>query len=403
MQNNIINGAICGYMMRAFDKNQFRILSLVSVTIGLRTLGLFMVLPIFTLYGEKFTGSYLLIGTALGAYGITMALFQTSLGRLSDRYGRKLIISIGIATFIIGNLICADPINIYGLILGRLVEGAGAVSSAGIALVHESVPVNRRNISDAIIGVAIGLSFMLGVIVGPLLATIFNYSSIFVIAAIIGAISFIPLWKVKETKKEKMFKIKAHIDSKLAVISIISFFIYFYMIVFYLYLPVFSLKYFPVSRFYEFLIPVVFIAGIIGLAIARPADKNKTVLFSLVSLIVLLISVPLFFLNTHVTDVTYFALSVAGFYSGYIISETVFPTLITRLAPKNSYGGNLGFYTSMQHAGVFFGAVVGGLLIIKVNHDIPIMIIIFTLFVFSIVLLYFITQFREIYLSNNVE
>ncbi len=390
-------------MMHAFNKSQFRILSLVSVTIGLRTLGLFMVLPIFTLYGEKFTGSYLLIGIALGAYGITMALFQTPLGRLSDRYGRKVIISIGIVTFIIGNVICAYPVNIYGLIIGRLVEGAGAVSAAGIALVHESVPVGRRNISDAIIGVAIGLSFMVGVVIGPVLTTVLNYSSIFIIAAIIGVISFIPLLKIKETKKERMFKIKSHIDSKLAVISIISFFIYFYMIVFYLYLPIFSLKYFPVNKFYEFLIPIVVVAGIIGLAIARPADKNKTVLFSLVSLIVLLISVPLFFLNTRVTDVTYFALSVTGFYSGYIISETVFPTLITRLAPKNSYGGNLGFYTSMQHAGVFFGALIGGLLIIKINHDIAILVILFTLFVFSIALLYLITHFHEIYLKKPPE
>ena len=388
-------------MMRVFDKKQFRVLSLISITIGMRTLGLFMVLPIFTLYGEKFTSSYLLIGIALGAYGITMAIFQTPLGRLSDRYGRKLIISIGIGTFIIGNIICADPLNIYGLILGRLVEGAGAVSSAGIALVHESVPVDRRNISDAIIGVAIGLSFMIGVVMGPLLKTVFNYSSIFIIAAIIGMVSFIPLLKISETKKERLFKIKARIDSKLAVISIISFFIYFYMIVFYLYLPIYALKYFPVSKFYEFLIPVVFIAGIVGLAIARPADKNKTVFFSLISLIVLLISIPLFFLNERVTNVTYFALSVIAFYSGYIISETVFPTLITRLAPKNSYGGHLGFYTSMQHAGVFFGALVAGLLIIKIGNYIPIMILIAASFVFSIVFLYFITHFREIYLQKT--
>jgi MFS family permease len=388
-------------MMRVFDKKQFRVLSLISITIGMRTLGLFMVLPIFTLYGEKFTSSYLLIGIALGAYGITMAIFQTPLGRLSDRYGRKLIISIGIGTFVIGNIICADPLNIYGLILGRLVEGAGAVSSAGIALVHESVPVDRRNISDAIIGVAIGLSFMIGVVIGPILKTVFNYSSIFIIAAMIGVVSFIPLLKISETKKERLFKIKAGIDSKLAVISIISFFIYFYMIVFYLYLPIYALKYFPVGKFYEFLIPVVFIAGIVGLAIARPADKNKTVFFSLISLIVLLISIPLFFLNERIINVTYFALSVIAFYSGYIISETVFPTLITRLAPKNSYGGHLGFYTSMQHAGVFFGALVAGLLIIKIGNYIPIMILIAASFVFSIVFLYFITHFREIYLQKT--
>ncbi len=387
-------------MMKLFDKKQFRILSLVSLTIGMRTLGLFMVLPIFSLYGEKFTDSYLLIGLALGAYGITMAIFQTPLGRLSDRYGRKLIMSIGIITFIIGNIICADPLNIYGLILGRLVEGAGAVSSAGIALVHENVPVNTRNISDAIIGIAIGFSFMLGVIVGPLLSVVVSYSTLFIIVAIIGILSFIPLLTIKEKRKEYAFETKSRIDFKLAMISIISFFIYFYMIVFYFYLPFFSLKYFSVSHFYEFLIPVVVIAGIIGLAIARPADKNKTVLFSLISLIILLISVPIFFLNSKVNDVTYFGLSVTAFYSGYIISETVFPTLITRLAREDSYGGNLGFYTSMQHAGVFVGAVFAGLLLIKINHDLSIMILLAISFAFSIFLLYILTKFKEVYIKK---
>ncbi len=387
-------------MMRLFDRKQFRILSLVSLTIGMRTLGLFMVLPIFSLYGEKFTDSYLLIGLALGAYGITMAIFQTPLGRLSDKYGRKLIISIGIITFIIGNIICADPVNIYGLILGRLVEGAGAVSSAGIALVHENVPVNTRNVSDAIIGIAIGFSFMLGVIAGPILSVVVSYSTLFIIVAVIGVLSFIPLLTIKETRKEYAFETKAKMDFKLVVISIISFFIYFYMIIFYFYLPFFSLKYFNVSHFYEFLIPVVIIAGVVGLAIARPADKNKTVLFSLVSLVILLISVPVFFLNNRVNDVTYFGLSVAAFYSGYIISETVFPTLITRLAREDSYGGNLGFYTSMQHAGVFAGAVFAGLLLVKINQDLSIMILLIISFVFSIFLLYVLTKFKEIYLKD---
>ncbi len=388
-------------MMKSFSREQMSILSLVSITIGLRTLGIFMVLPIFTLYGEKFTSSYLLIGLALGAYGITMAIFQTPLGRLSDRYGRKLIISIGIITFIAGNIICAYPYNIYGLIAGRLLEGAGAVSAAGIALVHESVPVNKRNISDAVIGIGIGLSFMLGVVIGPVLATFFSFSFLFIIAAIIGALSFLPLLKIHESKKEKIFNGKRKISSRLAVISIIGFFIYFYMIVFYFYLPVFSLKYFGVDRFYEFLIPVVFIAGLIGLAVARPADKNKTVLFSLVSMIVLTVSVPLYFLNSTITNTYYFELSIVAFYTGYIISETVFPTLITRIAPEGTYGGDLGFYTSMQHAGVFMGAVIAGFLIINVDRDFFIMVIIASLLIFSIAILYLITGFKEIYVTSS--
>ncbi len=388
-------------MLRVFSRPQMKIISLVSTTIGLRTLGLFMVLPVFSLYGEKFTGSYLLIGLALGAYGITMAIFQTPLGILSDKYGRKLIISLGIITFTIGNIICAFPVNITGLIIGRLMEGAGAVSSTGIALVHENIEPTKRNMADAIIGISIGLSFMIGVIIGPLLAVFLSYSALFIIASLFGIVSLVPVFMVKERKRELNFEAKSRIDIKIIMVSIISFFIYFYMIVFYFYLPFFSIRYVPVSGFYTFLIPAVIIAGAIGIAIARPADKNKTVLFSVISLIILLISVPVYFLNIYIKDVYFFYLGVVVFYSGYIISETVFPTLITRVASENSYGGNLGFYTSMQHAGVFAGAVVAGFLLINIKNDTNILIVMVSLFIISIIILYMATKFREIYLKKN--
>ncbi len=131
--------------------------------------------------------------------------------------------AVGIITFIAGNLISAYPVNIYGLIIGRLIEGAGAVSSAGIALVHENVSPTTRNISDAIIGISIGFSFMIGVIIGPLLSIVINYSGIFIIAAIIGGISFIPLIMIKESKKIKEFSANSGIDKKLMIVSFISF------------------------------------------------------------------------------------------------------------------------------------------------------------------------------------
>ncbi len=378
-----------------------RVISLVSTTIGLRTLGLFMVLPVFSLYGKNFTNSFLLIGFALGAYGITMAIFQTPLGILSDKYGRKLIMSLGIITFVVGNIICAFPVNITGLIIGRLMEGSGAVSSVGIALVHENIEPTKRNMADAIIGISIGLSFMIGVIIGPLLAVFFSYSALFIIASLFGVVSLIPVFMVSERKKELNFEAKSKIDLKIIMVSIISFFIYFYMIVFYFYLPFFSIRYVPVSEFYTFLIPAVIIAGVIGLAIARPADKNKTVFFSVISLIILLISIPVYFLNIYIKDVYFFYLGIVIFYSGYIISETVFPTLITRVASEKSYGGNLGFYTSMQHAGVFAGAVVAGFLLINVKNDTNIFIVMISLFIISIIILYMATKFREIYLKKN--
>ncbi len=389
-------------MMKRFDKNQRRIIGLVTTTIGLRTMGLFLVLPVFSIYSHKFTDSLLLSGIALGAYGITMALSQTPFGILSDKIGRKSVIYMGIATFIIGNIICAFPENIYGLIFGRLLEGVGSVSAAGIALIHENVPENTRNVSDALIGIGIGASFMLGVLIGPVLASIIGYSYVFLIASILGIISAFPVSLVNE-KHSYGKTSKSRIPRRLALISFISFFIYLYMITFYFYLPFLATRYYRVSNFYEFLIPVVVIAGLIGVGLAEPADRDKTVRFSLISLIILLISAPVYFyLDYFINNNIVFILGVLAFYTGYIISEIVFPTLITRLASKDSYGGNLGFYTSMQHAGVFLGGIIPGFLSISIDlksiQEISLIISMFI--IISIVILYITTGFNEIYKKN---
>ncbi len=175
------------------------------------------------------------------------------------------------------------------------------------------------------------------------------------------------------------------------------------MITFYFYLPFLATRYYRVSNFYEFLIPVVVIAGLIGVGLAEPADRDKTVRFSLISLIILLISAPVYFyLDYFINNNIVFILGVLAFYTGYIISEIVFPTLITRLASKDSYGGNLGFYTSMQHAGVFLGGIIPGFLSISIDlksiQEISLIISMFI--IISIVILYITTGFNEIYKKN---
>src|SRR5512146_443162 len=157
-----------------FTSLQKKILLTLASVVGLRMLGLFLVLPVFTLYGLKFTHSRFLVGFAFGSYGLTMAILQIPLGRLSDRIGRRKVLILGMALFSLGSFICAVPhwfptgMQIVVLILGRLVQGGGAIISVAFATVADHIQPERRSTAMAILGIPIGVAFVLGVITGPI-------------------------------------------------------------------------------------------------------------------------------------------------------------------------------------------------------------------------------------------
>ncbi len=138
-----------------FTSLQKKILLTLASVVGMRMLGLFLVLPVFTLYGLKFTHSRFLVGFAFGCYGLTMAILQIPLGRLSDRIGRRKVLILGMALFSLGSFICAVPhlfpsaMQIGVLIVGRLVQGGGAIISVAFATVADHIPAERRSTAMA--------------------------------------------------------------------------------------------------------------------------------------------------------------------------------------------------------------------------------------------------------------
>ena len=136
---------------------------------GLRLLGLFIILPVFSLYALQLGGgqSHLLVGIALGAYGITQALLQIPFGWLSDRHGRKPVIYFGLAVFAFGSFVAAAADDIYVVILGRVLQGAGAISAAVIALVADLTREEHRTKAMALIGSMIGLTFAVSLAASP--------------------------------------------------------------------------------------------------------------------------------------------------------------------------------------------------------------------------------------------
>jgi len=165
--------------------------SLASI-FAMRMLGLFMIIPVFSLYAHELKHvTPFLLGLALGCYGLTQALLQIPFGFLSDKYGRKRIIALGLIIFAIGSVIAALSDSIWGVIIGRCLQGAGAIGSTTIALLADLTTEQNRSKAMAVMGISIGTTFSLAMIIGPILNSVINVTGIFWLTALLACFA---LW-----------------------------------------------------------------------------------------------------------------------------------------------------------------------------------------------------------------
>ena len=176
-----------GVAMNASERRSVGVVALISM---IRMFGLFALLPVLSLYAAGLEGQTpLLIGLAVGAYGLTQACFQIPLGALSDRVGRVPVILFGLAIFAMGSVLAAVSDSIHGVIAGRLLQGAGAISATLTALITDVTREEVRTRSMAIFGIGIGASFMLAMVTGPLVAAKFGVQSLFWVAAVLAIVA----------------------------------------------------------------------------------------------------------------------------------------------------------------------------------------------------------------------
>jgi len=182
------------------DPTERRALAGLASLYVFRMLGLFMVLPVLSVYGANYRHSTpALLGLALGAYGLSQALLQIPMGTLSDRLGRKPVIFIGLALFALGSLVAAQTDSVYGLIAGRVLQGCGAIAAATMALVADLTRDENRGKAMAAIGASIGVAFMLAVIIGPALAGAGGLSAIFWLTAALAVLGMLIVWRLVPT------------------------------------------------------------------------------------------------------------------------------------------------------------------------------------------------------------
>lgn len=347
------------------------ILSLASI-FALRMLGLFMILPVFSLYAPQLLGTTpALMGVALGIYGLSQACLQIPFGMLSDRFGRKPIITLGLVLFILGSCIAALSHSIYGVILGRLLQGGGAIGSTLIATVADVTREEQRTKAMALIGMSIGLSFAAALFFGPLLAAWINVNGIFWLTAGLGVCGLIVLHTLVPTPQThsfhrdtqaipKLFKsVLTH--GELLRLNLGIFLQHAILTALFIVLPIVLQDTLQLNKHqqWQLYLPILvgsFIAMVPLLVIAEKKRCIKPIfLIAIASLSIAQIGLWQF--HTHFGLV---ALSLFIYFMGFNFLEATLPSLISKIAPVSSKGTALGIYSSSQFLGIFFGGILGG-------------------------------------------
>ena len=341
---------------------------------GLRMLGLFIILPIFALYAEHLPGgeNHLLIGIALGAYGLTQALLQIPAGWLSDHYGRKPIIYIGLVLFAIGSLIAASADNIYWIIAGRIIQGAGAINAAVMALTADLTREDHRTKAMAMIGMTIGFSFALSMVLSPLLYARIGMPGIFIMTAVLAVLAilviafFIPNPAITrfhtdtEANGKRLGEVLHNKDLLRLDFGIFS--LHAILMSVFMQVP-FLLKNNGLHAAYHWKVylPVMLLAFVLMIPPMIFADKKSRTKEVFMGAIALAALAQLILLIFH-ASVLSVAMALLLFFVAFNLLEAMLPALVSKTAPLAAKGTAMGVYSSVQFLGAFVGATAGGFL-----------------------------------------
>jgi len=356
------------------SSSEWRAITSISSIMSLRMIGLFFVLPLFTLYASQLPGATpTLIGLAMGIYGLAQAIFQIPFGVLSDHFGRKPLILTGLLIFIIGSLVAGKAHSITFMIIGRALQGTGAIGSTLLALMADLVREEQRTKAMAISGISIGFSFSIAMFIGPILSKWFPINDLFFIAAVLGwlAIILLCVWVPKpivtrwhsDTEPELKSFFKLLLSPELAKLNSGIFILHAVFTASFIVIPInlYHLAGLITSRQWLIYLPTLLVAFIICLFCIGVAEKKQQLkLFFLGGILTL--GLAEFFLWQMPSNLFLTAISLSLFFSGFSLLEAFLPSLITRTAPASRKGSALGLYSCSQFLGIFVGGALGGIL-----------------------------------------
>ncbi|MGV8891895.1 MAG: MFS transporter [Burkholderiaceae bacterium] len=336
---------------------------------ALRMLGLFLILPVFAIHAKTLPGgdSAFLIGLAMGIYGLTQSFGQIPLGIASDKYGRKPIIIIGLILFAIGSFIAAAADSMLWVIIGRAIQGAGAISAAVTAFIADSTREEHRTKAMALVGGSIGLTFAFALVASPLLYKFVGMGGIFALTGILSVLGIlVVLYLVPAAPAQPAERVPFSVvlrNSELMRLNYGVFALHLMQMAMFVVVPPALVKYsgLPVAEHWKIYLPVVLASFIVMLPPIFIGEKKGKMKQVFIGAIVLLLCVQLGMWQFLTHPMVLIGLLFA-FFVAFNIMEASLPSLVSRIAPPAAKGAALGVYNTLQALGLFCGGALGGLL-----------------------------------------
>ena len=339
---------------------------------ALRMFGLFLILPVFSVYAKELPSGHdmLLVGLALGAYGLTQTFLQIAYGAASDRFGRKPVIIFGLVLFAAGSFVAAMSQDIYGIIAGRVLQGAGAISAAVTALAADLTREQHLTKVMAMIGSSIGLVFALSMVGAPLLYALIGMPGIF---ALTGVLSLLAIYVVLKMVPEapviprqpgwaNFCEVLVH--PQLLRMNFGVFVLHLIQTAMWILVPsaLVSSGALPLAEHWKVYLPAVLLSFVVMVPAIIAAEKHgrMKVVFAAAVVLLFIVQIGFGFLASGVYALFFWLFL---FFIAFNVLEATQPSLISRIAPPHAKGAALGVYNTTQSLGLFLGGSLGGLLV----------------------------------------
>lgn len=340
-----------------------------------RMLGLFIILPVFALFASDFDKSTpFLIGLALGIYGLFQAVLQIPFGLLSDRIGRKKTIAMGLVLMIIGSVVAALADSIYMVIVGRALQGAGAIAAALMALAADLSRDEQRTKMMATLGASIGFSFLLAMLLGPLLINVFSVSMLFWFTAALSIFALVMLFTIVPDPQASGFSADTSVNTatlrelvsnkQLLRLDVSIFFLHLLITATFVAVPLLlrdNAKLLQGDHWQVYL-PAMLLSVLVMVPMIIVAERFRRMRHVLLACVIGMLVTQVLFASVPTSWLVLFA-CVVLFFCFLNTLEALLPSLVSRVAPAGSRGSANGIYSSSQFLGAFVGGAGGGWLL----------------------------------------